>query len=56
MAVLHLLNSAWGSELRMPPGWVAVAVLAGVTTALLAGLIPARAAMRISPCDALRAE
>ncbi len=56
MAVLHLLSSAWGSELQIAPGWIAVAVLAGVTTSVLAGLIPARAAMRISPCEALRAE
>lgn len=56
MAVLHLLSSAWGSELQITPGWITVAVLAGVTTSVLAGFIPARAAMRISPCEALRAE
>jgi hypothetical protein len=55
-AVLRLLTSAWGAELRTAPGWMTAAVLAGVLTALLAGIIPARAAMRISPCEALRAE
>ncbi len=54
--VLHLLSSAWCSPLRAGPGSVPVAVLASVLTAVLAGVIPARAAMRISPCDALRAE
>jgi putative ABC transport system permease protein len=56
MAVLHLLSSAWGSELRIPSGGTSVAVLASVMAAVLAGLIPARAAMKISPCEALRAE
>jgi ABC-type antimicrobial peptide transport system permease subunit len=55
-AVLHLLASAWGAELHTAPGWVTAALLAGLTTALLAGIIPARAAIRISPCEALRAE
>jgi len=54
--VLRLLASAWGSELRMTPGCIAAAVLASAITAVLAGLIPARAAMGISPCEALRAE
>jgi putative ABC transport system permease protein len=56
MAVLHLLSSAWGSELRIPSGGTWVAVLASAMAAVLAGLIPARAAMKISPCEALRAE
>jgi putative ABC transport system permease protein len=56
LSVLHLLCSAWGSELHVAPGWIAVAVGAGLMTALLAGLIPARAAMRIAPSEALRAE
>lgn len=56
LSVLRLLSSAWGSELHTAPGWISVAVLSGLTMSLLAGLIPARAAMRISPCEALRAE
>ena len=56
MAVLHLLSSAWGSELHMPSGGSLIAVLCSAVTALLAGIIPARAAMRISPVEALRAE
>jgi putative ABC transport system permease protein len=55
-AVLHLLGSMWHSELQITRLWIIVAVLAGAMTSLLAALIPARAAMRISPCEALRAE
>ena len=55
-AVLRLLTSAWGSELRISPGWITAAGLAGVMTSVLAGLIPARAAMQISPVEALRAQ
>jgi len=56
MTLLHLLSSVWGAELQITHGWITVAVLAGVITSVLAGLIPARAAMRISPCEALRAK
>jgi putative ABC transport system permease protein len=55
-AVLHLLSSAWGSELRTPSEGTWFAVLASAMAAVLAGLIPARAAMKISPVEALRAE
>jgi putative ABC transport system permease protein len=38
----------------LQPGLVAVSVLAGVGITLLAGLLPARAASRVSPLEALR--
>jgi ABC-type antimicrobial peptide transport system permease subunit len=56
MAVLRLVASAWGTDLHLPPGGAALALVSCAATSLLAGLIPARAAMRVSPCDALRAE
>ena len=43
-------------QLPLTTGWVATAVALSFVTALLAGLIPARAAMKISPMEALREE
>jgi putative ABC transport system permease protein len=56
VAVLRLVASAWGTDLHLSPGGAALALVSCAATSLLAGLIPARAAMRVSPCDALRAE
>jgi ABC-type antimicrobial peptide transport system permease subunit len=54
--VLKGLTDLWGGELFLPQACAGVAILAGTITSLLAGLIPARAAMRISPAESLRAE
>lgn len=43
-------------QLPLTTGWVATAVALSFVTALLAGLIPARTAMKISPMEALREE
>ena len=54
--VLRLLSAGFGVTLRAPALWLLAAVITSTLAALLAGLIPARAAMRISPVEALRAE
>jgi hypothetical protein len=56
LGALHLLTVVWGGAPRAAPEGMLTAAGAGVATALLAGLIPARAALRVSPGDVLRAE
>jgi len=54
IGVLRVLSAGFGVSLNAPPLWLLAAIIASTTSAVLAGLIPARAAMRISPADALR--
>jgi len=55
LGLLGFLAAAFRTQLVATPAWLAAAVVASVTTALLAGAIPARAAMEISPMESLRA-
>jgi putative ABC transport system permease protein len=52
--VLRLLAVTMGAQLVLTPQWAAAAVVASTLAALLAGLLPARAALRITPGEALR--
>jgi len=56
LGILALVSAAFQSSLHTTPWWLAAAVIASTVTALLAGTIPARAAMKMSPVDALRAQ
>ncbi len=53
--LLRVLARGFGSEIVPPAPWLFAAIGSSVVSAFLAGLIPARAAMRISPAQSLRA-
>lgn len=54
LGFLKLVINRIGIDLEAPAAWTAGAVLACTVMSLLAGLVPARAALRISPADSLR--
>jgi ABC-type antimicrobial peptide transport system permease subunit len=51
---LYMFDLLSGFVLKPTSGWMVVAVIASTVCALFAGLIPARAAMKISPAEAIR--
>jgi len=52
--LVPVLSHGWRIPPITRPLWVVAAIAVSTLTALLAGLIPARAAMRVSPAESLR--
>jgi len=54
IVVVHVYSGTQGTNLVVTRFWMASALFSSLFTALLAGLLPARAAMQIAPIEALR--
>jgi len=54
LLIVTLVSGLFESGLRVTPWWMAATLFASTGAALLAGLIPARAAMKVSPAESLR--
>jgi putative ABC transport system permease protein len=55
LGIVHVYSGSHGLELVVTRFWMESALLVSVSAAFLAGLLPARAAMRISPIELTRA-